>query len=119
MSWFSPIFVRLITEKSVLLNVGPMTTFRPRLPKWKMVAVPTVATGKVTIEPVGQLVVPTAKRGSQTALEKYWTPIVLAGAAVRVMVIGAPTSGRTVALPVKLAFTGAPANSVTGFPLCD
>lgn len=32
-SLFSPILVRLMIEKSVLLNLGPIRTLRPRLPK--------------------------------------------------------------------------------------
>ena len=93
----------------MLLNVGPITTLRPRLPKWKMAAELTVATGKITTEPVGQGYRWTADH--KTRLGKYWNPIpVVSG--VREKVIGAPASGRMVATPVKPVFTGAPARRV-------
>src|SRR6266496_876942 len=121
-SLFSPILVLLITEKSELLKPGPSTTFRPRLPKWKIVFPPTNETGRITIEPEGQ---EPPGRGSHTLLANHWTPITPAAAAGE-MVSGPVTSGRSVARPVKeLAFAAGiapiapafPASRVTGFPL--
>src|SRR5436190_17176722 len=85
----------------------------------------TKATGKIATAPAGH---EPPGRGSQTRFGNHWTPLPVR-AALCPVVIGAPTSGRRVANPVKeLAFADGPpparaptlpANSVTGLPLCD
>src|SRR5262245_9301642 len=67
---FSLILVFLRIEKSTFLKSGPMTTLRPRLPKWKT---PLLDTGsaKTELEVQKPAAVETVTRGSQTALENH------------------------------------------------
>src|SRR5437762_2762851 len=83
------------------------------------------ATGSTATAPAGH---EPPGRGSQTVFGNHCTPLPVS-AAVGEMVIGAPTSGRSVASPVNEFALAAgappvmapalPASNVTGFPLCD
>ncbi len=85
--------VFLTIEKSVLMNRGPIKTFRPRLPKW---TTPLGDTGWMNNVPDGQTL---PGRGSQTALGNHWLALPKIGTD--------PTaSGRRVELPVKPTNSG-------------
>src|SRR5215510_15316040 len=82
------------------------------------------ATGRIATAPAGH---EPPGRGSQTRFGNHWTPIP-AGAGEVELVMGAPTSGRNVARPVReFAFAAGiepiaptfPASRLTGLPVCD
>src|SRR5262245_30449068 len=88
----SRILVFLRTEKSTLWNAGPVMEFRPRLPKCKTRAPLRKLTGIANVEPVGQFA---GSVGSHTELLNHCLTS-------RIIWIGAITSVRMVALPVRL-----------------
>ena len=100
---FSVILVPFETEKSVLLNPGPVIAFRPRLPKWNT---PDGLTGTANVAPVQGPV-----RGSQIlALANHCcgSPVIT---------IGPRTSGLSVPFPVKLFAPIAFTNRFSGLPV--